>query len=115
MNKLKWTETNSVSVRECDEQHKNLFDIINRLMLVKDTGTGQKEIFNVLSELIRYSDYHFSTEFNYMIDYDYPDFMSHHEQHQYYLKKVNGFLKGFEEGKETLSDDILNFLKNWWV
>jgi len=115
MDKLKWSEKYSVNVRDCDEQHKTLFSLLNNMISLKEKGYKRREMFNVLSEMVEYSYSHFNTEVNYMIESDYPDFLSHNKEHQYYMKKVNDFLNEFEEDSETLFTDIIKFLKFWWI
>ena len=112
---LKWDEKYSVNVKECDAQHKKLFNIINLLIANNEKKLKPKEIFIILSELVEYSRSHFNTEVNYMIDANYPDFLAHNEAHQQYTKKMSLFLEAFENRRASLSEDILIFLKSWWT
>ena len=68
----------------------------------------------MLTELVSYSDYHFRTEDNYMIDNQYPLFSSHRKEHLTYIKKVGTLITELEKKETTLTKDILAFLCEWW-
>ena len=85
-----------------------------------ETAEAQKEdqepkaLLKILSELVDYSDYHFRTEDNYMIENSYPLFLSHRKEHLAYIKKVGNLITDFENNAESLSEDLLEFLCGWW-
>ena len=48
-------------------------------------------------------------------DNDYPDASSHAVIHQFYVKKVENFLKmSFDDGHDFRAE-VLSFLKEWWT
>jgi hemerythrin-like metal-binding protein len=63
---------------------------------------------------VDYSDYHFRTEDNYMIDNRYPLFISHRKEHFTYIKKTGEFIIALEKDEAALSGKILKFLCQWW-
>jgi hemerythrin-like metal-binding protein len=114
MDRIEWNQALSVGVADIDEQHQRLFTIINNLIDAKKEEREPKALLNILSELVDYSDYHFRTEDNYMIENNYPLFLSHRKEHLAYIKKIGSLITDFENSRESLSDDLLEFLHHWW-
>jgi len=115
MRELNWSPAISVNVKVIDDQHKKLFEILNRAMLMKEQGMDRDEMIDVLRELVEYSDYHFRTEDNYMLDNSYPLFQNHRREHGQYLRKLRALLEAYEKAEFGLPDEISAFLEQWWL
>jgi len=113
MEKIIWDENFSVGVRMIDEQHKELFNMINVLIEKKDTTVDSEAISDILMKMTKYTQYHFQTEEQYMIEYGYPDYSSHKEQHKAFRKKTVAFCMETIEKKTTIPEEILAYLKDW--
>lgn len=114
MDKIEWKPEFSVGVAEIDEQHQKLYAIINKLRNARRESLDYKAILFILSQLVDYSDYHFRTEDNYMIEYSYPLLIPHRKEHLAYIKKTGDFIIALENDKTALSEDIFKFLCEWW-
>ncbi len=114
MDRIEWTPALSVGVADIDEQHQRLFAIIEDLMKAQKEDREPKSLLNILAQLVDYSDYHFRTEDNYMIENSYPLFLSHRKEHLAYIKKMGGLITALENKETSLSEDLLDFLCNWW-
>ena len=115
MEKIKWNENFSVGVRKIDEQHKKLIKMINKLIETNKTKVYSETIYDTLVKMTKYADYHFQTEEQYMIEYDYPDYSSHKEQHIEFRKKTVAFAVDTMKYKEALPIEILSYLQNWLI
>jgi hemerythrin len=113
MAELIWSTAISVNVKLIDDQHKKLFEILNRALLMKERGADREEMIDVLRELADYSDYHFRTEDNYMLDNNYPLFQNHRREHGQYLRKLGALLQAYEKAEAGLPDEISAFLEQW--
>jgi len=113
MPELNWSPAISVDVKVIDDQHKKLFEILNRALLKKNRGANRDEMIDVLRELVDYSDYHFRTEDNYMLDNNYPLFQNHRKEHGQYLRKLRALIEAYENAEAGLPDDISTFLEKW--
>jgi hemerythrin len=113
MPELNWSPAISVNVKVIDDQHKKLFEILNRALLKKERGANRDEMIDVLRELVDYSDYHFRTEDNYMLDNNYPLFQNHRREHGQYLRKLGALIETYEKAEAGLADDISTFLEKW--
>lgn len=110
---IEWTEKNKTNVAICDEQHKKLFTIINKLHEAMKNGKGKEIIGSVLSELIDYTVYHFKTEEELMEKYGFPGRFSHKREHEDLAKKALDLNDRFKKGEPVLTIEVMNFLKGW--
>ena len=110
-----WDNSFSVNVREIDEQHQKLFDLINSLYESMKKGLGKEILPKIIDELFHYVEKHFSTEEKYFDRFNYPESESHKIEHYNFLKKVSEFKKSYEEGQKGLTIDIITFLQEWLV
>ena len=108
-----WNEGFSVNIKEIDEQHKKLFNLINMLHDAMKKGGDKEVLAEILQGLVDYTKYHFSTEEKYMSSFKYPDYHSHKAEHGEFIEKVLEFCKDFSEDKIGLSILIMPFLTDW--
>lgn len=114
MNTLEWTTALSVGVEEIDDQHQRLISIINRLIEARDGAPGSEDMFAILKDLVDYSDYHFRTEDDYMMENQYPLFLSHRKEHLAYIKKMGVLVSSLENKDPNLPEEMLAYLIKWW-
>ena len=110
---MNWSPELSVNVKEIDAQHQRLIELINELHDAMEERKGKDVLEKIIKELFRYTVYHFSTEEKYFELYNYPEKDAHVEEHNVFVRKVQDFHKGFDEGRLLLSVDIINFLTDW--
>ncbi len=110
---FKWDESYSVNVKEIDEQHKKIIDILNELIRAMKHGRSRETLGRIIERLIDYAKVHFKTEEKYFHKFGYPDSDEHEKEHQDFVKKVEEFKKKYDEGRAMLSYEILDFLTNW--
>jgi len=115
--RLEWTPKISVNNEKIDNQHKKLFSIMNNLITIKKEMAEPDAIFEVLRELVAYSEKHFMVEGLFMSESNYPRllFKAHLGEHEDYLGKMEKFVEDYGKGRETLTDEILKFLAGWWI
>ena len=113
--RLEWTPKISVNNEKIDNQHKKLFSIINKLITIREEKADPDAVFEVLRELIAYSDKHFKAEGLYMAENDYPRllFKAHRDEHGDFFGKMEKFVEDYGKGSKTLTDEILKFLADW--
>jgi len=113
MEKINWSEDISVGVAEIDDQHRQLIGIINHLTDAKQQNRDTEVISEILSRMADYLDYHFGTEEKYMARFPYAEFEPHRNEHRTFIRKVFEFRKQYAQDSQSLSNDILAFLKDW--
>jgi len=112
---LSWSPNYSVSIKEIDKQHMKLVELVNELHDGMKAGKGKEVLGIVLSELVKYTAFHFSYEEQLFNKYSYPETGTHKRQHKDLVDQVMDYKTSFESGKSVLSMDIMNFLKDWLV
>ncbi len=112
---VQWSNTLSVGVREIDNQHKNLINLVNKLNRSLQLGESKTHIGDVLSELINYTATHFKYEEDLFDQFGYQDTTKHKAIHKKLVSEVVGFQKDFEAGIRTVDMDLMEFLIDWLV
>lgn len=112
---IRWTDKLSVGVSEIDEQHKRWISIYNKLYESMTSGKPREKLKEVLKELTDYTHYHFGTEEMYFRRYGYGKADEHEKAHLIFTGNIMGFQKDFENSRTGLSDQLLEFLKDWLI
>ena len=118
VNLIDWNDDLSLEIDEIDAQHKELLAMINRLHSATVSGDWSRQIVtltDILMGLIDYLQYHFATEEKYMILHEYPGYEAHHKEHSQFVAEVTSFSEAFKNGTKGLSEEILSFLKEWYI
>jgi len=110
---ISWNDTLSVRVKEIDIQHQRLVELVNKLHDSMKAGKGNDVLGPILSDLVKYTVFHFSTEEKYFQKFGYPEFQQHKKQHDDLTNKAKALKTSFEQGKQTISIEVLTFLKDW--
>ena len=108
-----WDQSLSVGIKKIDEQHQELVKIINCLVENEDATGHSEPIAHVLDRMTQYADYHFETEEALMLEYNYPAYESHRDDHTQFKMKTAKFCLDALQGKETLPDELLSYLRDW--
>lgn len=115
MSLFTWNEKYSVHVENMDNQHKRLFELINRLHEAMSTGKGNAELGEILNGLKDYTVTHFADEEKYMESFGYTGLAEQKKQHKIFVDKISEYATELNEKKLGLSIEVLNFLKDWLV
>jgi methyl-accepting chemotaxis protein/hemerythrin len=112
---MQWADDLSVNIREIDEQHLRLIDLINKLHNAMRTGKGKQATVKVLEELKDYTVFHFSTEEAMFEEHSYSGMINHVATHKSFVNKVIEFEEKILSGKAAVTMEVMNFLKDWLV
>lgn len=110
-----WDDSFDVGVAKMNDQHKVLFDLINRLFRALKTGQTKKHMQDILDELIDYTEYHFKDEENLMKKIEYTGLSDQLISHEMFVKKMKEARNAVASGKSDVSNDLLLFLKDWLI
>ena len=110
---MEWNDSLSVKVTEIDKQHQNLLNLINNLNDAMKEGKSKEVLKDIIEGLLEYSANHFTAEEKYFDQFHYPKGTAHKKEHTKFVTDIMEFKKGFDDGKLTLSLDVMNFLKDW--
>jgi len=109
-----WDESMALGIPAIDGQHKELIGWIRALDEAVQKGEGARIIDDVLQKAIDYVYRHFSDEERLMLSYNFPDFTSHRQEHDYFVTRLKDIHTGITNGEE-LSVKTLDFLIDWTI
>jgi len=104
-----------LGVKQIDEHHEKLVNILNRSYSSLMLHNHDKELETIIEELRDYTHYHFETERKLMADLGYPEAASHLQAHEQFTGAILEFQERFRKGESLVAMDVLVFLKEWLV
>jgi len=108
-----WDDSLRTGHQMVDQQHKELFRMVNNLHDAMATGQGKEVLGPTLEELARYTVGHFRAEESLMASTQYPHLEAHRSQHVALTRQVSGLLVEFRSGKSVLTVRVASFLADW--
>ncbi|RPI06140.1 MAG: hypothetical protein EHM64_03950 [Ignavibacteriae bacterium] len=112
---LEWNDTYNIGVKEIDNQHRGLFDIISKLFTSRMVEPDGKYFFLTLNKFAEYAQVHFSTEERYMQEAQYPKFEEHQREHNLFIAQVLQYVREVQNKKPDIENKTLVFLKEWYL
>jgi hemerythrin len=112
---IKWSDGYYVNSSVIDEDRRRITNIINMANAVIRFNNNIKGIKNVLEEMTIYAHRHFSTEENYMIEFNYPDYQNHKKEHYDFSIRTIVYLNRVINGDDQTTNEVLEYLQNWLV
>lgn len=110
---IEWSQELSVGIEGIDEQHKVLVRLINELHDAILHRRGSVACRSTLTELVKYTQVHFTDEENFMASFHYPEYKRHKEEHDRLIEHLLDLQKKLDSGKANISFELLHFLKTW--
>lgn len=110
---MTWNDSYSVKIKEIDQQHQKLMEMINQLNEAMSKGKGKEVVGGVLQKLINYTVSHFSMEEKLMRENDYPEYAEHKAKHDKMTAKVLSLQKDVAASKLTVTHEVMSFLMDW--
>lgn len=96
-----------------DQEHAVLIDYINLLYKAVENETSVNIVAQVLDGLTVYTKTHFFVEEEMMRAFAFPDIKQHKATHEGFKLKLADLVFNYEKGDAQISNDTLNFLKDW--
>jgi hemerythrin len=115
---IQWTSDLAVGVAALDDQHKELFSTVDKLLNAMKAGHGREEIGKIIAFLEKYVVKHFGNEEQVMKLYGYPEFKDHKAMHDQFIKEFGQLKKGFSSNGASTSlaiqvqKQVVDWLKN---
>lgn len=109
-----WNEDLRTGIADIDEQHKSLFETIDKL---SNCCSNKAQFYEALIELQTYVSVHFKTEEKYMRYLDYPDYQEHKSCHDKFTEDYRAIFQD-----NTSVDNLLELapllvknFENWLI
>jgi hemerythrin-like metal-binding protein len=113
MTLMTWGPMLQLGYGDIDAQHKKLVELVNELDEAMRAGKGRDVVGHVLTELVNYTVFHFSTEEKLMDKYGVPSAEAHKKEHKKLVEDVGSFKAKFDSGTASVTTELMSFLRNW--
>ncbi len=110
-----WNEKYNTGIQEIDDQHKKLIKILNSLYESFVDRTTNEKLKEVVQEMAKYTEYHFGVEEKYFKEFNYSAADEHIAEHQTFVQNVKTFQEDMEQGKVSVTFQLMNFLRSWLI
>ncbi len=111
---IEWQDNYSVGVKELDDQHKILLDIINTLLKEQGDEYNAAQLSESILSLIHYAYVHFATEERYLAQIPFPDLKQHILEHVDFIMKTMELSLKVKEDIQDNRRELLEYLKGWY-
>ena len=107
-----------IGVKGIDNEHRELFRIINETQELLDNqilNDKYDRILETVDRLDRYAEEHFRHEEAYMESIHHPELALQKKQHLFFCDKINGITNSFssDNAQQEMLDDLLRYLVTW--
>jgi len=109
-----WTEEYEIGVKLIDNDHRELFDVVNDLYAAIQNTLTPELLREITDRLARYANEHFEREEHLMAEYRYPKLAEHRRKHYEFIRVVYAVRKIEVECPERLDPRrLLGYLEVW--
>ncbi len=112
---LSWHDQYLIGNTVIDDEHKELFRLINEFHSKWTEKRDRQTIKEVLNSLIQYCQTHFSDEESIMAQEGYVVLESHRKRHEKLVEDIFKLNQELVEKNTMLEHDLNKFLKHWLV
>jgi len=114
MSLITWTaEQFGTNVGFADEEHKILFDKLNKLYDLATGGAERSAVGAQLDDLIGYVVDHFAHEEREMVAKGYEGYTNHKAEHEALIGICGGLQTKFHAGEAEVTDEVGQMVKGW--
>ena len=110
MKRIEWSDEFSVGVEELDHQHKQLVNLINKLIDNRGAPIDSETMPRVLGGLLNYVQQHFSLEEELMAKHDFPGLEDHRKHHMGFTEALINMVNNSED---VSAEELLVYLDEW--
>jgi hemerythrin-like metal-binding protein len=114
MKEIIWNETYSIGIEEIDRQHTEFVKLLRRFNMGIQKGIPVPIQVRILQEIIKYTDYHFTSEQNIMVFTKYPQLANHQTEHAKLLSSLDRRVEGYNR-LPTHGEQLSDFLYDWFI
>jgi hemerythrin len=108
-----WNSRYNTGIQIIDEQHQELFRIVERLRGSIQTGAERAVVESLLEDLVACSERHFASEEAFMGRFGYPDLTQHVSEHASMLTSLHELLAKLRESHQAMALMVLTFMEGW--
>lgn len=112
--KVLWSDRYSVGNEVLDSQHKELFNIINKLNDLIDKEINDNSISQLLMDMSNYVEIHFRTEESMLSEVNYPGYHNQMTSHEDFILKTIDLFDVYNNDHDAIDlVELNNYLFEW--
>lgn len=115
MTLLTWSHECIVGVQAMDDQHGILMDTLNELRTMLFRGANRRNVSLQLERLIEFTQMHFQSEEQLLLQQGFPAAEEHRKAHQHLLKRLYTALEQVNRDETIRLNSLLDFLPAWYL
>lgn len=113
MSLLKWKQEYELGLEIIDQQHKQLFSIINELIIATEYTRPNTELLSIVDRLESYAKSHFSTEEELFNQFGFSGRSEHEAEHATFIDNVKYIRKQCRIIDAPMAPKMRDFLLSW--
>lgn len=113
--KLIWKDEYSVGVKVIDDQHKQLFDVINGLIVALNKSPDEAMLLDTINRIAEYKRIHFATEERYFHEFAYAGAAEHEAQHRKFNETLASLQERYKGDTVGFAFGLVDFLEDWLI
>lgn len=110
-----WSPDFSVGVPEFDRQHRQIIDVINRMIASRDTAPHSESVSDALDQLTRFASEHFKDEEAFPTARDYSALEEQRASHRFLRQRTVELRQMAIDERASTPVRLLAFVRDWWV
>lgn len=110
-----WDDSLLVGIEAIDDQHRQLFDIMEKVRGLIPTDSDNPEVGGLLKEMITLTQAHFRDEERLMEEMRFPDRERHKRLHRDISARIVAMLEKLKAGEDFGAKDLLEFIERWQI
>jgi hemerythrin-like metal-binding protein len=114
MKEIIWDDNYAIGVEEIDRQHMDFVRLVRRFNIGIQKGIPMAVQLRILQELLKYAEYHFTSEENIMLFTKYPDLTSQQSEHSKLLNSLERRIDSYKRAPDH-GEQLSDFLYEWFV
>jgi len=114
---IAWNESYALGNEQVDAQHKNLFELVSKLIGACIAGHETEKLQEILDFLVNYTVQHFTDEEALQLVFNYPEYVKHKKLHEDFKVTVGELVKNFLDNGSSieLSNNVNKIVVRWLV
>lgn len=113
MAKFEWKSQYETGIPIIDEQHRRLFEALNRVQDAVVHESTKEEIRGLVQALMADTREHFRTEEAIMAHHGFPDRLAHIREHEMLTEKLEDLYQRFEGSQDSMALMLTTFMGGW--
>ena len=110
---LKWSPEYELDLEAIDQQHKQLFGIINELIIATEYTRPNTELISIVERLESYATSHFLAEEEIFTQFGFTGRSEHEAEHAVFIDKVKYIRKQCKIIDAPMAPKMRDFLLSW--